>query len=41
MTVPLLVWPMTTLRTALCAWWEYGRYMLCLYALGAVMWIMF
>jgi hypothetical protein len=38
LVVPLLVWPMTNWRTALSAWWQYGRYMLILYAVGAVVW---
>jgi hypothetical protein len=37
--VPLWTWPLTNWRTALRAWWEFCRWMLCLYAFGFVVWL--
>lgn len=37
--VPLIVWGMSgDWRQAVQAWWWYGRYMLVLYGIGAVVW---
>ncbi len=38
--VPLIVWGNSgSWRTALRAWWEFGRYMLALYGIGLIVWL--